>query len=151
MAMLFVISPVWAATPVAPYVTNTNLNGDGNYTITGTAEPGTTVRITGGESTITATTTFGGTWSAEVNLDDNDELSDLFITSTNPLGERSDITRLNDNGTVFLGTNNDNNTDDDDNDNDDDEEDSDNDHDSSNGNVTALVLPGIVFAGSFGM
>lgn len=138
LALMFVTSPAWAATPTAPYVTNANQNGGGNYTLTGTAEPGSLIRVTGGESTVLATTTFGGIWSVMVDVEESDDLSDLRIVSTNSLGETSSVTRLNDDGTVLFGNGNDNDSGDDDNDDGEDNND-------SNGEVTALVLPGIVY------
>jgi hypothetical protein len=141
LALLFVTSPAWAATPIAPYVTNTNLNNDGTYTLSGTAEPGTRIRITGGESAAVATTTFGGTWSVTVDVEDEDDLSDLSITSTNSQGEMSSSTRLNDDGTVFLG----NAADSTDDDRDDQNGDDNNDNVVPGVTITAMVLPGVVY------
>ncbi len=122
-----------AADPIAPYVKEfVRSTTSSGYLISGTADPGTAIRIQGGNSTVMATTSFGGTWSALVDTDDND---DLRITSTNGMGERSVVTTYSVDNQINNFDDNSDNLDADNNDN--------NDNDSNL--AIAYVIPGQVF------
>ena len=83
----------WTITkvPGAPTVTlPASPTNAASSTVTGTAEPGVTVEITGGTSTVTGTTSGTGAYSVAVPLQQN-KVNKLFVTALNPAGRSEPV------------------------------------------------------------